>query len=184
MATAQKRDRHPAYFTADAAPARPPKDTLPNYYHAEISISQWRSSLPRPHDTLLAQLNGVELYPSGSSNNAYPSFRLTVEHPSLYDDDHSTVYLVRAELENPVFTYVSPAITQLHAVIRELYAYPPGSGPQDVTDSSTWQDTCKTCSPHHQFGRYLPPSRDDLKALIGSVVHVTLTPARGTLAPR
>jgi hypothetical protein len=172
------KDIHPHYFTADFAGAAD-EDTSSGRYNAEVYLLAHREARYRDEQHL-ATLRGLTVQPF--RDGLFPKWMLEVEHATAYDFEHSGVHLLRLILESPTVPHgLSPGYIELFGVISEIYAYADDAEAfiqQDGDDG--WlhvaPEMCSGCKQEHPEGRYRAEKRDEMKALVGSVVQITLTP--------
>jgi hypothetical protein len=147
------------------------------------------------HDTvdspgrLLACLLGAEFHRTDNGRMPWPQWRLSVRHDTATDVDHAHVYVADLRIDNPQVTRVIGGETTYVGILNQALLYPLGFDVTSVNEYGdpttpddalcTYSEQCKK-RPHFYGARFVPPEREDITALAGTPVRITVQ-ARNTV---
>jgi hypothetical protein len=147
-----------------------------------IEVEFLPHGMPDEPGALLAVLLDAEFYRFDNGRLPWPQWRIGVRHATATDTDHAHVYLADLKIDNPVTTRVLGGETVFIGLLNSALLYPLGHDvtkvdeydePIDPTDLCTAYESCKA-RPHVYGAKYIPPHRDDLDAVVGMPVRITV----------
>jgi len=156
-------------------------------YFASVSLawtdhvrSQYPSRVHRPpvHDKLLlGTCIGADFNYRGT-DGGWAVWCLEVGHHTATDVHHERARVGVMIVANPVITESSGGVQSCVGTLTDARLYPLGTDPLTAADSSPGFPfvVCNEEDEPHRFAMYLPPERDDLTALIPSLVTITMYP--------
>jgi hypothetical protein len=146
-------------------------------YFASVSlVSTDQANCPSAYSgLLLATFVGAD-FTLRNTAGAWAVWWLEVLHATATDVEHDDAKVARMIVANPVIMAASGGMVEYAGTLTDARLYHPGTDPLTVADADTTPGVCDKEDELHPFAPYLPPERDDLTALVPSLVTVETYP--------
>jgi len=148
-------------------------------YFAQVSLVS-ADQVHRPSartGLLLATFVGAD-FTLRNTDGAWAVWCLEVLHATATDVEHDDSKVARMIVANPVIMAAGDGMVEYAGTLTEARLYPQGTDPLTVADADTAPGMCDGEDEPHPFAPYLPPERDDLAALLPSLVTIETYPLR------